>query len=178
MRLSRTLGALLLCLLLPATAQALSLQPIGNFERPIYVTSDPGKPDRLFVVERPGRIKVSEGGSVTTFADLRSIVGCPASGVCSGERGLLSIALAPDFASSGRFYVDYAQNSTGVIHVAELVAIGGSALGVVPRDLLAIPTRKSRTTTAVSCNSAPKATSSSRPATAAAKTTSTTTRRT
>ena len=66
------LGATLLCLLAPAAARAAYLQPIGNFEKPIYVTSDPGNPDRLFVVERPGRIKVVEGGSVATFADLTS----------------------------------------------------------------------------------------------------------
>ncbi len=32
---------------------------------------------------------------------------------CNGERGLLSIALAPDFDSSGRLYVDYANNDDG-----------------------------------------------------------------
>lgn len=135
----RTLGAVLLCLLVPAAARAATLQPIGNFEKPIYVTSDPGNPDRLFVVERPGRIKVVEGGTVSTFADLRPLVGCAGNGVCEGERGLLSIALAPNFDSSGRLYVDYAQNSTGVIHVAELVASGGSALSSTPRDVLTIP---------------------------------------
>jgi glucose/arabinose dehydrogenase len=122
-------------------ADAATLQPIGNFEKPIYVTSDPGNPDRLFVVERGGRIKKVEGGSVTTFADLTSIIGCGV-GVCGesgNERGLLSIALAPDFAATGRFYVDYAQNTTGEIHVAELVAPGGSALGAIPRDVLVIP---------------------------------------
>jgi glucose/arabinose dehydrogenase len=135
----RILGALLACLLVPAAAQAAYLQPIGNFEKPIYVTSDPGNPDRLFVVERAGRIKLVEGGTVSTFADLRSLVGCPENGACTGERGLLSIAMAPDFHTSGRFFVDYAQNSTGLIHVAELVAVGGSAMFSVPHDVLTVP---------------------------------------
>jgi hypothetical protein len=139
MRLLRTLGAVFLCLLVPTAARAATLQPIGNFEKPIYVTSDPGNPDRLFVVERPGRVKVVEGGTFATFADLRGIVGCPANGVCTGERGLLSIALAPDFDSSGRFFVDYVQNSSGEIHVAEMVAGGGSALSSTPREVLVIP---------------------------------------
>jgi hypothetical protein len=134
----RVLGVTLLCLLAPASGVAATLQPIGKFEGPIYVTSDPGNPDRLFVVERPGRIKAVEGGSVTTFADLRSVIGCTGA-ACAGERGLLSIALAPDFDSSGRLYVDYAQNATGAIHVAELNGSGGSALGAVPRDVLVIP---------------------------------------
>ena len=36
-------------------AGATGLQPIGNFNDPIYITSPPGDP-RLFVVERPGYI--------------------------------------------------------------------------------------------------------------------------
>lgn len=138
MRSLRILGALFLCLLVPAAAQAATLQPVGTFERPIYVTSDPGNPERLFVVERAGVIKQVENGAITTFANLKEAVGCPASGKCEGERGLLSIALAPDFDTSGRLYVDYAQNSTGEIHVAELVAVGGTALFSAPHDVLTI----------------------------------------
>lgn len=133
------------CLLLgllalaPATAPAATLQPIGNFNKPIYVTSDPGNPERLFVVERAGVIREVDNGAVSTFADLTATVGCPPSGLCAGERGLLSIALAPDFDTTGRFYVDYAQNTTGVIHVAAMTAFGGSALLSAPQDLLTIP---------------------------------------
>ncbi|HET7443418.1 MAG TPA: PQQ-dependent sugar dehydrogenase [Solirubrobacterales bacterium] len=134
------------CLLLgllalaPAAAPAASLQPIGTFAKPIYVSSAPGNPERLFVVERAGLIKEVDNGAVSTFADLTAVVGCPASGKCEGERGLLSIALAPDFDTTGRFYVDYAQNSTGVIHIAAMTAFGGgSALLSAPQDLLTIP---------------------------------------
>ncbi|HUC00694.1 MAG TPA: PQQ-dependent sugar dehydrogenase [Solirubrobacterales bacterium] len=130
---------LLLGLAAPAGAGAASLQPIGTFAKPIYVTSDPGNPERLFVVERAGLIKEVKNGAVSTFADLTGVVGCPASGICAGERGLLSIALAPDFDTTGRFYVDYAQNSTGFIHVAAMVAVGGNALLSTPQDLLTIP---------------------------------------
>lgn len=103
-----------------ADAQALSLQPIGRFDRPTYVTSDPSDPGRLFVVEREGTIELVEGGVVSRFADLRPKVGCE--GSCAGERGLMSIAISPDFARSGRLYVDYANNADGTIHVDELVA--------------------------------------------------------
>jgi glucose/arabinose dehydrogenase len=147
MRSLRILGALiLLCLLAPAATRAANLQPIGSFEKPIYVSSDPGNPDRLFVVQRAGLIKQVQNGAVSTFADLTKTVGCPESGVekgvCSGERGLLSIALPPDFDTTGRFYVDYADNSTGQIHVAEMVAIGGTAIFSAPHDLLTITHEK------------------------------------
>jgi glucose/sorbosone dehydrogenase len=100
-----------------AGAKAVSLQPIGTFSQPIYVTSAPEDPDRLFVAERQGVIvEVEEAGS-ETFADLTSLVSC-----CTSERGLLSIAVAPDFATSGRIYAAYigkaaAGGAEGDIHV-------------------------------------------------------------
>ena len=104
-----------------SSAQALSLQPIGSgFEQPIYVTSDPGNPERLFVVEREGTITLLENGVLKPFADLRSVV------VESDEGGLLSIALSPSFDSSGQFFLDYTDGA-GQIHVAEMTAGGGSA---------------------------------------------------
>jgi Glucose / Sorbosone dehydrogenase len=120
----------------PAHAATPQLAAVGSFDEPIYVTAPPGDPDRLFVVERKGRIMQVQNGAVTTFADLRSLVGC--GGGCEGERGLLSIAIAPDFASSGHLYVDYAQNDDGVIHVAELTASGATAPLSSLRPLLEI----------------------------------------
>ena len=102
-------------------AQALSLEKVGpKFDQPNYVASDPGDPDRLFVAEREGTIQLLENGVVSEFVDLSAAVGC--GGSCSGERGLMSIALAPDFAASGRLYVDYANDATGTIHIAALTA--------------------------------------------------------
>jgi hypothetical protein len=99
------LPLLAVLLLLPGAgaASAATLEPVGNFSQPIFVTSDPANPDRLFVVEREGRVIEVAGGSHSVFADLTDLVSC-----CESERGLLSIALAPDFALSGRFYAAYA----------------------------------------------------------------------
>ncbi|MBS1881186.1 MAG: PQQ-dependent sugar dehydrogenase [Actinobacteria bacterium] len=134
----RMVGILLVCLAALAAAsgaQAASLQSLGSFNRPIFLTSDPGNPNRLFVVQRAGQILQLENGTVTEFADLRSLVSC-----CQGEQGLLSIALAPDFDSSGRFFVDYTgREAEPEIHVAELRANGATALGSPVRNLLTIP---------------------------------------
>jgi glucose/arabinose dehydrogenase len=117
------------------SAQAASLQSIGTFNRPIFLTSDPGNPNRLFVVQRAGQILQVENGSITEFADLRSVVNC-----CSGEQGLLSIALAPDFDTSGRLFVDYTgKEPEPEIHVAELRASGQTASASTLRNLLSIP---------------------------------------
>jgi len=113
-------GLLLVCLWAPA-AKGASLQPIGSgFEQPIYVTSDPGNPERLFVVEREGTITLLENGALKPFADLRSVVSE------GDEGGLLSIALSPSFDLTGQFFLDYTDGA-GQIHVAEMTASGNSA---------------------------------------------------
>jgi Glucose / Sorbosone dehydrogenase len=113
-----------------ASAQALTLQQIGSeFEEPIYVTSDPGNAERLFVVERRGSIVLVQNGEAKPFADISPLV---AEG---GERGLLSIALSPDFDISGRLFLDYV-DSAGSIHVAEMTASGNSAASSTLRDVI------------------------------------------
>jgi len=130
-----------LLFLLPSSAQALTLQQVGGtFTQPTYVTSDPGNSNRLFVAERQGTIALLQGSTTTQFADISSAVECGIS--CAGERGLMSIALHPDFDQNGRLFVDYANDEDGTIHVAELVASGPnheSASAATLKDLLTIP---------------------------------------
>jgi glucose/arabinose dehydrogenase len=89
------------------------LEPIGVFNQPVYVTSAPGDANRLFVVEKGGTVKVVEGGVPSTFLDISADV---ATGDL--ERGLLSIAFAPDYATSGLFYVYYVDRE-GDIRIEE-----------------------------------------------------------
>ncbi len=97
-----------------AAPRGVRLRRIGSFASPTYVTAPPGDRRRLFVVEQAGRIRVLVDGRVRArpFLDLRDRVGA------GGERGLLSLAFAPDYASSGRFYVDYTDRS-GDSHIVE-----------------------------------------------------------
>jgi glucose/arabinose dehydrogenase len=136
------LAVALFLALLGGSARAASLQPIGSgFVAPVYVTSDPGDPERLFVVEQGGSIQLLENGELKPFANLSSVV------VLEGEGGLLSIALAPDFHTSGRIFVYYTgkkaplevATSPPSIQVAELRASGSSAPLSTLRNLLTIP---------------------------------------
>jgi glucose/arabinose dehydrogenase len=82
------------------------LVEIGEFEQPLYVTQPPGEDRDLYVVEKTGRIMRVEGGAgrpvgAEPFLDLRGEVST------GSEQGLLSVAFAPDYARSGRFYVDF-----------------------------------------------------------------------
>ena len=88
----------------PAQAEgAVRLQEIGSFDEPLYVTAPPGDERRVFVVEQGGTIRVVRGGEKlgTPFLDLTDRV------QSGGEQGLLSMAFAPDYATSGLFYVYY-----------------------------------------------------------------------
>src|SRR3954470_12521475 len=87
----------------PSASAALHLSKIGDFTSPVDVTAPPGDPHRLFVVEQAGRIfEVRDGVKQTpAFLDITSSV------KPGGEQGLLSMAFAPDYATSGRYYVYY-----------------------------------------------------------------------
>ena len=95
-------------------ARGVRLRRVGTFDAPIYVAAPPKDTSRLFVVERAGRIRVVRGGRklATPFLDISSNVRT------DGERGLLSMAFAPDYSSSGRFYV-YFTDRTGDIRIQE-----------------------------------------------------------
>ncbi len=86
------------------------LSPVvtSGLDTPVLVTAPEGD-DRLFIVEKGGRIKVTSrqaGSPVSTFLDIRGIINT------SGERGLLGLAFAPDFATSGAFYVNYIESGS------------------------------------------------------------------
>lgn len=80
---------------------------------PTAIVQDPTNRSVQVVLEQAGRIRVVRDGVVigTDFLDLRSSV------LSGGERGLLGLAFAPDYASSGRFFVNFT-NTTGNTVVA------------------------------------------------------------
>jgi len=130
-----TITALVWLLLVatPSSAGAMLTQKVGGlFPGAIQVTSDPGNPERLLVVDRNGRILQLQNGVTSVLANIEPQVNC-----CEGEQGLHSIAPAPDFTTSGRIYLDYTgtEQPGGEIHVAEMLAGNPASL----RDLLKIP---------------------------------------
>jgi glucose/arabinose dehydrogenase len=75
----------------------------SGLSQPVHIAHAGDGSGRLFVVEQEGRVRVIKDGVLLTrpFLDITSRVSC------CGERGLLSIAFPPDYASKGYFYVDY-----------------------------------------------------------------------
>ena len=103
------------CALLPsAVAHAqLRAQPyVSGLSFPVAFIADPTTPGRHFVVEQMGHIRVVVDGVLQErdFLDVSSLV-TPRTPV-EAERGLLGMALAPDYATSGRFFIAFTREGT------------------------------------------------------------------
>ena len=122
---------------LAGPADGATLQPLGSYSSPMYVTSDPTDPDRLFIAERSGTVKLTTPSGTSTFLTI------PVPVYTDGEQGLWSIAFPPDFGTTGLFYVVYsggpsANNDSLVLD--EYRASGDAADPGSRREVLAIPT--------------------------------------
>ncbi len=94
----------------PGAPAAFTATELGTFDRPVWVGSPPGD-DRIFVVEQhAGRIVVV--GSDTPFLTLPEPI------TTGNEQGLLGLAFHPDFATNGRYFVNFT-NADGNTRVVE-----------------------------------------------------------
>jgi Glucose / Sorbosone dehydrogenase len=117
------------------SAEATTLEPVGTYAEPVSVSSDPSSSDRLFVVQRGGQVMLTTAAGTFSFLDISP-------SVATARGGLLSAAFAPDFATTGHFYVAYT-GAVGVnnsLIVDEYTAAGNSAPAATRREVLAIPT--------------------------------------
>jgi glucose/arabinose dehydrogenase len=87
----------------PAQAQLIGQTYASGLSSPVAFVQDPTDPRIQFVVQQGGRIRVIQDGAVLS-TDFLNVTGDIVSG---GERGLLGLAFAPDYASSGRFFVNF-----------------------------------------------------------------------
>lgn len=81
-----------------------------GLDEPLYLTHEPnGAPGRLFVLEREGRVRIIEDGTVreAPFLDFSSKV------AGGGEQGALGLAFHSDYAKNGRLYVHYSDSQPG-----------------------------------------------------------------
>lgn len=80
---------------------------------PTYAIAPPGD-DRIFIVEKGGRIEILENGSVLPepFLDISDRVRNV------GEMGLLSMAFHPDYPADNRVFVYYSHSSDGTSRIS------------------------------------------------------------
>lgn len=128
----------MLVLLAPSGASAtVHLDSVGTFDAPLYVTSLPNNADRLLVVEQGGTIELVDHGVARLFLDLKT----PRLVAAGGERGLLSVAAAPNYVESQHLYASYTRPD-GALEVDEFTADGYSVPLSTRRPLLAVPHAK------------------------------------
>ncbi len=106
----RSTGAVRVALCLVALLSACSVEAsiqlqllTAGLDRPVAITHAGDGTGRLFISEQGGAIRIHDGSQLlpTPFLDISSIVSC------CGERGLLSAAFHPQYATNGFFYVFY-----------------------------------------------------------------------
>ncbi len=80
-----------------------------GFERPVWAGVPPGTDGKLWIMEQAGQVWIideeSGGRAEKPFLDIRSEVSRR-----GNEEGLLGLAFAPDFQTSGRYYVNFTDN--------------------------------------------------------------------
>ena len=89
----------------PTAVTGVTQAPVASFDNPWAMVFLPD--GRLLVTEKPGRLLL-----VTTAGVKTQVGGVPAV-TYSGQLGLQDVVLAPDYATTGRIYLSYAEPATG-----------------------------------------------------------------
>jgi glucose/arabinose dehydrogenase len=109
----------------------LRLQPIASgLVEPLALAAPRNEPNRLYVAEQAGRIRVIENGRLrrAAFLDIRSLV------TSGGEQGFLGFAFHPNYQRNRRLYVQYTDRN-GETRVVEYRSNGVRALPGTRRQL-------------------------------------------
>lgn len=106
MYLKMALTAVVLISSLPCAAKIGVERVADGFERPVWAGVAVGIPGKLWVIEQAGQVWIVDTStgkkSGQPFLDIRNDVSRQ-----GNEEGLLGLAFAPDFAQSGRYYVNF-----------------------------------------------------------------------
>jgi len=112
----------------PTEIQVTRVYPALTFTDPVLAVQAPGDDARWFVVEQAGRVLVFDNlDTVTATSEFIDISARVQDG---GERGLLGMALDPQFASNGRVFLHYTRDDGQLQSVlaAYTSADGGATL--------------------------------------------------
>jgi glucose/arabinose dehydrogenase len=134
MKLRNLLAGLLITVQAVAQVPTLTLTQVGSGFTRITTLANAGD-DRLFVCEKAGIIKFFrpyQGATSTTFMDINSKVFNPTGD--SDERGLLGLTFDPNYATNGRFYVNYINNTGNTVIARYTVTAGNADAGNVSSE--------------------------------------------
>lgn len=103
---------------------------VGGLSQPVQALAPPGE-DRLLIAEQGGLVKSFEGGSLSSFLDIQDLVDF------GGEKGLLSIAVHPDYPTDRRLFVWY-YGTDDRTHLAEFDIASNGNFAFSPREVLSV----------------------------------------
>lgn len=114
-------------------------QFVGGLAFPVFVTGSRDGSNRLFVIERAGKVLVMPPGAIaplgTPFIDLTAKV--LTSNSVGDERGLLGLAFHPQFKTNRRFFVNYTRRTDGATVISEFkVSVGNANMADVDEKVL------------------------------------------
>lgn len=123
----------------PGSVEGLTLSPVlvtDDLDQPTDVVGAPGD-DRIFVVEKAGKIQIVENGIVgdQPFLDMTRWVGS-----VGNEQGMLSLRFHPLYAENGRIFIFFT-DTTGTSQLAEAkVDATGAAVDLASlRSIMSVP---------------------------------------
>jgi glucose/arabinose dehydrogenase len=115
----------------PPPRPALSWEVVvSGLTAPVEVLAPPTE-DRLLIVEQNGLVRSFDDGSLSTFLDIRNQV------TFAGERGLLSIAVHPDYPDDRRLFAWY-YGTDGQTHLVEYQIAADLQSAGSPRAVLSV----------------------------------------
>lgn len=120
-----------------ATALSLGVQIVASgLSSPVHLVSSPND-SRLFIVEQPGRIRIVKAGVLlpTPFLDISARVNF------GGERGFLSMAFDPAYATNGRFYVYYTGANGDIFVDRHIVSANPDIAGTAFQQVITVQHR-------------------------------------
>lgn len=93
----------------------LAVRLTGGLSRPVFLTSPPNDPTRLFVAEQhSGQVRILDRGTGQVHPTPFLTIGGLATG---SEQGLLGLAFHPDYAANGLFYVNVTVAGSGATEI-------------------------------------------------------------
>ena len=95
-----------------ANAQLTAVQVASGLDQPDGLYASPNDPTALYVTQKGGKVQIVRNGVVeSTAVDVSGLI------ATDGERGLLGMAFAPDYAASGRVYLSYVDDASKALRV-------------------------------------------------------------
>jgi len=100
----------------------------SGLSQPLFVTAPPGDYNRLFIVQKTGQVSILNlsGGTLnaTPFLDISARIST------DSEQGLLGLAFDPDYATNGKFYLNFVVPGgswgNGTTHISQFQVSSGN----------------------------------------------------